>query len=278
MGKRLWAVIFLGLVVPPLLLAAQTPVPTATGGVPTPPSPSAGQASPTPAPTAPQAPGPIPAETPGTPTPAITAAEGVPTPLLDQVQEVQKEINALADQRSDTGILYNWVLRKGLEDLLRKQARAAKLSGDKREARELLKDINDLEAAQKSKMDQELALLEKRSNLEKLNLDRLLEYNRQLEEKFQAESDTRKVQELNDGTDYLNQVKGLLDQRLQLDKEFLQARENCDFKDAGEIRKKQEDLNAQIEDLDKRTKEKLQQLENRPIPEFRPNLDDKQNL
>ena len=256
MRNKLYTVIFLWLIAAPLFPAPQTPIPTAIPATSTP----------------------TPAGIQAVPTPAMTAVEGTPTPLPDPIQAGQKDISTLADQRLDTGSLYDCMIRKDLEDLLREQARDAKLSGNKRKALELLKEIDDLEALRKRKTDQELLLLEKQTKLKQLNLDRVLEHNRELMEKFQADGNQRKVQELNDGIDFINQMKVLLDQRLQLDKELLQARENCDFKATDEIRKKQEDLNTRIEDLDKQTKTKLQLLEERPIPEGRPGLDEKQDL
>ncbi len=243
-----WIVFFLA--VPSYFLAAQTPVPTATAGTSSIPSGEA-QANPTPVP---------------------TAVEESGSTLMDQIKVLQKEITELSEKRSEAGLFYNYTLWKDVEELMREKVRDAKKARDTRKARELTKDIDDLEAARKSKEDEDLALLEDKSKLQQLTLDRIIEYNRKLADQFQADGNQAKVQELNDGLDYIKQMKGLEDQNLQLNKDLLVARENCDFKTVDEIRQKQEDLEKQFEDLNDQTKTKLQ------MRELPPNLEEQENL
>jgi hypothetical protein len=218
--------------------------------------------------------------TPTVPTPASTPAEGDISPTLDDLKAAQKEINGLSAKRADSDFQYDILFQKTLDGLLKEMARLDKRSGEKGRARELLKEIDDLDAAQKSRVDQDLVLLEKKTKLKQLNLDRILAINRKVSDQFQQAGDTTKVQELSDGTDFLKQMKGLLDQQLALDKALLQARVACDFTAAENIRKKQEDLKTQLQDLDKQMKTKLRVLEEESHgnPAWRPNLGDQENL
>ncbi len=228
----------------------------------------------------PRLPAQTPVPTPGTAatatpgeTPSPTATELVNAPTLDDLKAAQKEIGDLEVKRDETFIQYGVTLLKQVKALTQQTARMAKSSGDKRQARELLKGIDELEAVQESQVDQDLILLEKRSNLKQLNLDRLLVYNQSLADKFQVEGNTRRVQEINEGEEFLNQMKILLVQQLELDKALLRSRMACDFKTAGEIRKKQEDLKNQIEELNKQTKVRLQTLEEQGQPRKEDHLD-----
>jgi len=265
--KYLWGWILLLALVPSLSLQAQTPTSTVPAAAITPHADTA-QATPTPVLTLPTTPAPTP------------TLQGDNAPTLDDLKAAQKEIGDLDDKRADLSIQYDVTLLKNVEALMRETVRIAKRSGDKRLAREILKAIDDLEAAQKDELNQDLLLLEKRNDLKKLNLDRVLGYNRKLVEKFQTDGNTTRVQELNDGMDFIKQMKSLLDQKLLLDQQLLQARVACDFKTADDIRKKQVDLRNQLEELDKQTKTKLQLLEEEghPGPGRHFNQDEPENL
>jgi hypothetical protein len=91
--------------------------------------------------------------------------------------------------------------------------------------------------------------------------DRLIEYNRKLSEKLQAKGDQKRVEELKEGRDFINQMKDLENQSLQLGKELLESRGSYDFKTVDEIRKKQEALKEQSDELQKKTRTKMKQLE-----------------
>jgi hypothetical protein len=213
-----------------------------------------------------------------TATPTAVVMENAPT--LDDLKAAQKEIGDLGVKRDETSIQYGVTLLKQLGDVTRELAKIAQRSGDQRQARELLKDISALEAVQKSELDQDLVLLEKKSHLKQLNMDRVLAYNRILADKFLEAGNSQRVQEINDGIEFLNQMKILMDQKLELDKELLRSQVACEFKTAVEIRQKQEDLRKQIEELDKQTRARLQILEDEghSTPENRQSQENQENL
>ena len=201
-------------------------------------------------------------------------------PTLDELKAAQRESGDLEVIRDEASIQYWVTLLKQLGDVTRELAKMAQRSGDQRQARELLKEISTLEHPSKSESDQDLVLLEKKSHLKQLNMDRILAYNRILADKFLEAGNSQRVQEINDGIEFLNQMKILMDQKLELDKELLRSQVACEFKTAVEIRQKQEDLRKQIEELDKQTKARLQILEDEghPNPQNRQGQENQENL
>ena len=195
------------------------------------------------------------------PLPPLPDSDEESSPLLDQMKTLQHEINQLTDQRLDTDLRYNHMMRATVENLLRAESERAKKEGDAKKADELLKEISDWETVRNSEWDQDLVLLEKRSQLRQLAFDSLMEYNRKLSDKFQAKGNQKKVDALKEGQKFINQMKDLEKQSLQLGKDLMQARENYDFKKSDEIRSKQQELKDQIDELQKKTKSKLRQLE-----------------
>jgi hypothetical protein len=123
-------------------------------------------------------------ETAGQATPEADQATPTPVPELenapsmDDLKAAQKEIGDLQQKRDETSIQYGAALPKNLGAVTRRLAREAYRTGDKVVADELQKEINDLEAIQKSEVVQDLALMEKKTHLKQLNLDRVLAFNR----------------------------------------------------------------------------------------------------
>jgi hypothetical protein len=187
-------------------------------------------------------------------------AENTP-PFQDEIKAAQDEIAELSDQLEDSTQTYNALLRKHVEDLMRNEAEKAKQAGDIQKANELLKEIDGWEAARQNDWNQRLALLEKKSKVRQLQLDRLSFINQKLFEKYQERADQNKILEYQEGQGFINQMKDLENQSLELSKALLLAREKYDFMSADEIRKKQKALQEIGNDLTKKANIKLKQIE-----------------
>lgn len=210
------------------------------------------------------------------PNPMGSAATSIPTAaadnnphFLDEIKAAQDEIAELSDQLEDSTQTYNALLRKHVEDLMRDEAEKAKQAGDIQKTNELLKEIGDWEALRQSDWDRRLALLEKKSKVRQLQLDRLALINQKLFEKYQERADQNKILEYQEGQGFINQMKDLENQNLELSKILLLAREKYDFKSADEIRKKQKALQEIRNDLTKKANIKLKQIEEKqPVEEL----------
>jgi hypothetical protein len=112
-------------------------------------------------------------------------------------------------------------------------------------------------------------MLEKESQLRQLKMDSLMEFNRKLAEKYQEQGNEKKIWELKEGQGFINQMKDLETQSLDLGKELLLAREKYDYQTANEIRKKQRDLRDKQSDLMNKTNDRERQIEGKP-----PSLDE----
>jgi hypothetical protein len=149
---------------------------------------------------------------PQTPTPA--GSGGVNSSLLTEMKFLKDEITLLNAQRSDTRLQYNHALRTHLEGLMRAQAEADQKAGNAQAADELLKGIANWEALRRSEWDQDQVLLEKKSQLRQLLLDQLMETNRSISDQLLEKGDLKRMEELKEGRDFIQQMKDLEKQTL----------------------------------------------------------------
>jgi hypothetical protein len=195
------------------------------------------------------------------PTSIPTAAAENTSPFQDEIKAAQDEIVELGEQLEDSTQTYDALLRKHVEDLMRDEAEKAKRAGDTRKANEILKEIDEWEAARQSEWDQRVELLEKKSQVRQLQLDRLSLINQKFLEKYREQADQNKVLEYQEGQGFIDQMKDLENQDLELNKALLLALEKYDLKSADEIRKKQKALQETRNDLTKKANIKLKQIE-----------------
>jgi hypothetical protein len=212
------------------------------------------------------------------PTPAMTADNTPAAPLttatptgeksrMNEILDAQAEITDLTDKRSDTDLQLRHLERVYLEDLMRSQAKAAPRAAKARKAKEIQKQITEMEALRDSEWDQDAVILEKRSHLKQLQLDSGKEINEMLLEKARESGNSKRVEELENGKQALDQMKDMENQDLDLRKQLLQARRNYDFKAAADLRQKLKDLQTKYRDLLKQAADKLKQIQGTREPD-----------
>jgi hypothetical protein len=195
------------------------------------------------------------------PTMLSPLANAEQSPLDDKIKAAQQEITDITNQRSDTGLTYNHILRTNVETLMREKAEELKKGGDNAKAEEILKTIDEWEVIRNREWDQDDVLLEKKSALQQLRIDRAIELNKYASNKYSEIGNEKKVKELKESENLLEQMKTQESQYLQLSKDLLRARQNYDLKKADELRQKQKALRDQLDDLTKQSKQKIKTLE-----------------
>jgi len=118
------------------------------------------------------------------PTMLSPLANAEQSPLDDKIKAAQQEITDITNQRSDTGLTYNHILRTNVETLMREKAEELKKGGDNAKAEEILKTIDEWEVIRNREWDQDDVLLEKKSALQQLRIDRAIELNKYASNKY----------------------------------------------------------------------------------------------
>lgn len=236
MNKNLFLWMSLVAFLLPLFLTAQTPTP-----IPTPMAPFITDLSPTP-----------------NPTPGNLDN----SPLTDEIKATQDEITQLNDKKADVGLEYRHQERLYVEDLLRDKADRLRKAGHKKKAAELLKAVDDFEVGRQQEWDLDQEILEKQSHLRQLGWDRLTKVDQHLADNFTEKGLVKKANEMEEVIKFIAQMKGVEDQTLDLKKKLYKAREFYDYKTADDIRAQLKVLQDQINDLTKKMKSNVSQIEN----------------
>ena len=193
--------------------------------------------------------------------PAQTVSNSAITALDNQIDDLNEEIVRLDDAKADTDLEFRHLQRVDLEELMSDKADAAEKAGDPKGAEAVRQKIKALDDARDSEWNQDQVLLEKRSQLEQLKWDRVLELNKQLTEKAKELGSEKRLKELEEGQNYVAQMKDLENQLLGLRKSLYQARWKYDYKTADEIRAQLKVLRAKSKETSKKVTEKLKEIE-----------------
>ncbi len=196
------------------------------------------------------------------PTPNPTPGNLDNSPLTDEIKATQDEITQLNDKKADVGLEYRHQERLYLEDLLRDKADRLRRAGQRKKAAELLKAVDDFEAGRQQEWDLDQEILEKQSHLRQLDWDRLTKVDQHLADNFTEKGLTKKANEMEEVIKFIAQMKGIEDQTLDLKKKIYKAREFYGYKTADGIRAQLKVLEVQINDLAKKMKSNVSQIEN----------------